>query len=117
MKVLVIFAVLSLVIFSNCSAETDEDFFGEESFEADDIIPFIAKEQVRSDCTLRNHDCTDDRHSCCRSKMFKDVCTCFYPSQRSETDRAKKELCTCQQPKHLKYIEKGLQKAKDYATG
>nr|B3EWS7.1 RecName: Full=Toxin CSTX-14; Contains: RecName: Full=CSTX-14 A chain; Contains: RecName: Full=CSTX-14 B chain; Flags: Precursor [Cupiennius salei] len=48
-----------------------------------------------SDCTLRNHDCTDDRHSCCRSKMFKDVCKCFYPSQ------AKKELCTCQQDKHL----------------
>nr|B3EWS6.2 RecName: Full=Toxin CSTX-12; Contains: RecName: Full=CSTX-12 A chain; Contains: RecName: Full=CSTX-12 B chain; Flags: Precursor [Cupiennius salei]QDC23092.1 toxin 12 isoform a S1 precursor [Cupiennius salei]QDC23093.1 toxin 12 isoform a S2 precursor [Cupiennius salei] len=117
MKVLVICAVLFLTIFSNSSAETEDDFLEDESFEADDVIPFLAREQVRSDCTLRNHDCTDDRHSCCRSKMFKDVCKCFYPSQRSDTARAKKELCTCQQDKHLKFIEKGLQKAKVLVAG
>nr|B3EWT0.2 RecName: Full=Toxin CSTX-10; Flags: Precursor [Cupiennius salei]QDC23095.1 toxin 10 isoform a S1 precursor [Cupiennius salei]QDC23096.1 toxin 10 isoform a S2 precursor [Cupiennius salei] len=104
MKVLVIFAVLSLVIFSNCSAETDEDFFGEESFEADDIIPFIAKEQVRKDkenCIGKHHECTDDRDNCCKGKLFRYQCQCFKVIDgKKETKR-----CACVTPLHYKMAE------------
>uniref|UniRef100_A0A4Q8KAY6 U56-Deinotoxin-Dsu1d_1 n=1 Tax=Deinopis subrufa TaxID=1905329 RepID=A0A4Q8KAY6_DEISU len=48
-------------------------------------------------CTPRYHECTQDRHSCCRGKLFKDQCLCFYPESNSGKDSLQ-EFCSCQQP-------------------
>nr|B3EWH0.1 RecName: Full=Purotoxin-2; Short=PT2; AltName: Full=OMICRON-lycotoxin-Am1b; Short=OMICRON-LCTX-Am1b [Alopecosa marikovskyi]2MZF_A Chain A, Purotoxin-2 [Alopecosa marikovskyi]2MZG_A Chain A, Purotoxin-2 [Alopecosa marikovskyi] len=58
-------------------------------------------------CTPLLHDCSHDRHSCCRGDMFKYVCDCFYPEGEDKT-----EVCSCQQPKSHKIAEKIIDKAK-----
>nr|B6DCU6.1 RecName: Full=Toxin-like structure LSTX-D7; Flags: Precursor [Lycosa singoriensis]ACI41362.1 toxin-like structure LSTX-D7 precursor [Lycosa singoriensis]CAS03631.1 toxin-like structure LSTX-D7 precursor [Lycosa singoriensis] len=102
MKVLVVFALL-VTLISYSSSE------GIDDLEADELLSLMANEQTRAKaCTPRYYDCSHDRHSCCRSSMFKDVCTCFYPEGGDN-----KEVCTCQQPKHLKYMEKATDKIKN----
>nr|B6DCU0.1 RecName: Full=Toxin-like structure LSTX-D1; Flags: Precursor [Lycosa singoriensis]ACI41356.1 toxin-like structure LSTX-D1 precursor [Lycosa singoriensis]CAS03625.1 toxin-like structure LSTX-D1 precursor [Lycosa singoriensis] len=106
MKVLVLFSVLFLTLFSYSSTEAIDEF---DSDAEEDMLSLMANEQVRAKaCTPRLHDCSHDRHSCCRSELFKDVCTCFYP------EGGDNEVCTCQQPKHLKYMEKAADKAKKF---
>nr|B6DCU5.1 RecName: Full=Toxin-like structure LSTX-D6; Flags: Precursor [Lycosa singoriensis]ACI41361.1 toxin-like structure LSTX-D6 precursor [Lycosa singoriensis]CAS03630.1 toxin-like structure LSTX-D6 precursor [Lycosa singoriensis] len=102
MKVLVVAALL-VTLISYSSSE------GIDDLEADELLSLMANEQTRAKaCTPRYYDCSHDRHSCCRSSMFKDVCTCFYPEGGDN-----KEVCTCQQPKHLKYMEKATDKIKN----
>nr|B6DCU2.1 RecName: Full=Toxin-like structure LSTX-D3; Flags: Precursor [Lycosa singoriensis]ACI41358.1 toxin-like structure LSTX-D3 precursor [Lycosa singoriensis]CAS03627.1 toxin-like structure LSTX-D3 precursor [Lycosa singoriensis] len=102
MKVLVVVALL-VTLISYSSSE------GIDDLEADELLSLMANEQTRAKaCTPRYYDCSHDRHSCCRSSMFKDVCTCFYPEGGDN-----KEVCTCQQPKHLKYMEKATDKIKN----
>nr|B6DCU3.1 RecName: Full=Toxin-like structure LSTX-D4; Flags: Precursor [Lycosa singoriensis]ACI41359.1 toxin-like structure LSTX-D4 precursor [Lycosa singoriensis]CAS03628.1 toxin-like structure LSTX-D4 precursor [Lycosa singoriensis] len=102
MKVLVVVALL-VTLISYSSSE------GIGDLEADELLSLMANEQTRAKaCTPRYYDCSHDRHSCCRSSMFKDVCTCFYPEGGDN-----KEVCTCQQPKHLKYMEKATDKIKN----
>nr|B6DCU4.1 RecName: Full=Toxin-like structure LSTX-D5; Flags: Precursor [Lycosa singoriensis]ACI41360.1 toxin-like structure LSTX-D5 precursor [Lycosa singoriensis]CAS03629.1 toxin-like structure LSTX-D5 precursor [Lycosa singoriensis] len=102
MKVLVVVALL-VTLISYSSSE------GIDDLETDELLSLMANEQTRAKaCTPRYYDCSHDRHSCCRSSMFKDVCTCFYPEGGDN-----KEVCTCQQPKHLKYMEKATDKIKN----
>uniref|UniRef100_A0A482ZF34 U21-Lycotoxin-Lsp1bf_1 n=1 Tax=Lycosa sp. SGP-2016 TaxID=1905177 RepID=A0A482ZF34_9ARAC len=101
MKVFVVVALL-VTLISYSSSE------GIDDLDADDFLSLMANEQPRAKaCTPRFRDCSHDRHSCCRSSLFKDVCTCFYPENGD-----KKEVCSCQQPKHMKYIEKATDKLK-----
>nr|B6DCU8.1 RecName: Full=Toxin-like structure LSTX-D9; Flags: Precursor [Lycosa singoriensis]ACI41364.1 toxin-like structure LSTX-D9 precursor [Lycosa singoriensis]CAS03633.1 toxin-like structure LSTX-D9 precursor [Lycosa singoriensis] len=102
MKVLVVVALLlTLIIYSSSD--------GIDDLEADELVSLMAHEQTRAKaCTPRYYDCSHDRHRCCRSSMFKDVCTCFYPEGGHY-----KEVCTCQQPKHLEYMEKAADKIKN----
>nr|B6DCT7.1 RecName: Full=U4-lycotoxin-Ls1d; Short=U4-LCTX-Ls1d; AltName: Full=Toxin-like structure LSTX-C5; Flags: Precursor [Lycosa singoriensis]ACI41353.1 toxin-like structure LSTX-C5 precursor [Lycosa singoriensis]CAS03623.1 toxin-like structure LSTX-C5 precursor [Lycosa singoriensis] len=105
MKVLVLFSVLFLTLFSYSSTEAMDEF---DSDAEEDMLSLMANEQVRAKaCTPRLHDCSHDRHSCCRGELFKDVCYCFYPEGEDKT-----EVCSCQQPKSHKYIEKVVDKAR-----
>nr|QDC23100.1 toxin 9 isoform b precursor [Cupiennius salei] len=95
MKVLVICAVLFLTIFSNSSAETEDDFLEDESFEADDVIPFLAREQVRKDdknCIPKHHECTNDKKNCCKKGLTKMKCKCFTVA---DAKGATSERCAC----------------------
>nr|B6DCQ5.1 RecName: Full=U3-lycotoxin-Ls1a; AltName: Full=Toxin-like structure LSTX-B10; Flags: Precursor [Lycosa singoriensis]ACI41321.1 toxin-like structure LSTX-B10 precursor [Lycosa singoriensis]CAS03591.1 toxin-like structure LSTX-B10 precursor [Lycosa singoriensis] len=106
MKFVLLFGVLLVTLFSYSSAEMLDDF---DQADEDELLSLIEKEEARAkECTPRFYDCSHDRHSCCRSELFKDVCTCFYP------EGGDNEVCTCQQPKHLKYMEKAADKAKKF---
>nr|QDC23104.1 toxin 33 isoform b precursor [Cupiennius salei] len=111
MKVLVICAVLLTTICSKSSAEIDEDFLKDESFEADGIVPFFANEEFRKDkrnCIPRNQECTIDKRNCCRRGLFKMTCQCMKSNDESGQPT---EKCTCRRPRpifHLLY--KGLLK-------
>nr|QDC23101.1 toxin 9 isoform c S1 precursor [Cupiennius salei]QDC23102.1 toxin 9 isoform c S2 precursor [Cupiennius salei] len=98
MKVLVICAVLFLAIFSNSSAETEDDFLEDESFQADDVIPFLASEQVRKDdknCIPKHHECTNDKKNCCKKGLLKLKCQCFTVADEKGTPS---ERCACGRP-------------------
>ncbi|XP_015917450.1 toxin-like structure LSTX-D1 isoform X1 [Parasteatoda tepidariorum] len=62
--------------------------------------------QEKSDpnCTLQFHECTNKRHSCCRS-MFKLECTCMYPEPNEGVIPGETEFCTCQKPWEKEVIE------------
>uniref|UniRef100_A0A482ZJL0 U11-Lycotoxin-Lsp1g_1 n=1 Tax=Lycosa sp. SGP-2016 TaxID=1905177 RepID=A0A482ZJL0_9ARAC len=104
MKFAVLFGVLLVTLFSYSSAEILDDL--EQAEDADELLSLIEEQTRAKECTPRFSDCTNDRHSCCRGELFKDVCTCFY------AENGGNEFCTCQQPKHYKYIEKGTDKLK-----
>nr|QNF22863.1 U2-lycotoxin-Lt19a [Lycosa tarantula] len=106
MKLVVLFGVLLVTLFSYSTAEMLDDF--DQADEADELLSLIEEQTRAKECTPRYNDCSHDRHSCCRSELFKDVCTCFYP------ESGEGELCTCQQPKHFKYMEKATDKVKKF---
>uniref|UniRef100_A0A482Z8G1 U10-Theriditoxin-Lha1d_1 n=1 Tax=Latrodectus hasselti TaxID=256736 RepID=A0A482Z8G1_LATHA len=61
--------------------------------------PFFLEEEARSDeCTPLTHDCTHDRHSCCRGPTFKYKCDCLYPFDNSTSTWDQNELCFCIEP-------------------
>uniref|UniRef100_A0A482ZG95 U35-Austrotoxin-Ht1p_1 n=1 Tax=Hickmania troglodytes TaxID=489260 RepID=A0A482ZG95_9ARAC len=35
------------------------------------------EEARQKQCILRTHECTNNRHGCCRGEYMKDDCTCF----------------------------------------
>uniref|UniRef100_A0A482Z7Z3 U6-Lycotoxin-Lsp1m_1 n=1 Tax=Lycosa sp. SGP-2016 TaxID=1905177 RepID=A0A482Z7Z3_9ARAC len=105
MKVLVLFSVFFLTLFSYSSTKAIDEF---DNNAEEDMLSLLGKEEMRAKtCTPLLHDCSHDRHSCCRSELFKYVCYCFYPEGED-----KKEVCSCQEPKSHKYIEKVVDKTK-----
>nr|QDC23084.1 toxin 1 isoform b precursor [Cupiennius salei] len=104
MKVLIISAVLFITIFSNISAEIEDDFLEDESFEAEDIIPFLENEQARS-CIPKHEECTNDKHNCCRKGLFKLKCQC---STFDDESGQPTERCACGRPMGHQAIETGL---------
>ncbi|GFS88309.1 hypothetical protein NPIL_89422 [Nephila pilipes] len=73
------------------------------------------EEKLRSEetCTPRHQDCTKHRHSCCRSKMFKDKCTCFYVAT-NDTIATEEEMCTCQQAWYHHMTEETYEKTANF---
>uniref|UniRef100_A0A4Q8K2W4 U15-Nephitoxin-Nsp1a_1 n=1 Tax=Nephila sp. SGP-2016 TaxID=1905176 RepID=A0A4Q8K2W4_9ARAC len=63
-------------------------------------------------CIPRHYDCTKQRHNCCRSKMFKDKCKCFYIAKNDTT--AEEEMCTCQQSWYYNMTEEAVEKTKQF---
>uniref|UniRef100_A0A482ZE73 U11-Lycotoxin-Lsp1r_1 n=1 Tax=Lycosa sp. SGP-2016 TaxID=1905177 RepID=A0A482ZE73_9ARAC len=80
MKFAVLFGVLLVTLFSYSSAEILDDL--EQAEDADELLSLIEEQTRAKECTPRFSDCTNDRHSCCRGELFKDVCTCFYAKRR-----------------------------------
>ncbi|GFY72993.1 uncharacterized protein TNIN_491341 [Trichonephila inaurata madagascariensis] len=67
-------------------------------------------EQSRSgDCIPQYHDCTKNRHGCCRGATFKYKCKCFYKEGKNGKP-TNKEMCTCQQTSKLKFMEEAISK-------
>ncbi|GFQ76705.1 u15-Nephitoxin-Nsp1a_1 [Trichonephila clavata] len=63
-------------------------------------------------CIPRHHDCTKQRHNCCRSKMFKDKCKCFYIAKNDTA--TEEEMCTCQQSWYYNMTENAFEKTKQF---
>uniref|UniRef100_A0A482ZJL9 U6-Lycotoxin-Lsp1d_1 n=1 Tax=Lycosa sp. SGP-2016 TaxID=1905177 RepID=A0A482ZJL9_9ARAC len=77
MKVLVLFSVFFLTLFSYSSTKAIDEF---DNNAEEDMLSLLGKEEMRAKtCTPLLHDCSHDRHSCCRGELFKYVCYCFYP--------------------------------------
>ncbi|GIY15584.1 uncharacterized protein CDAR_113481 [Caerostris darwini] len=70
----------------------------------------IAVDLSSKECIPRHQDCTAYRHRCCRSKMFKDKCLCFY-KEGNGTAETEIEKCTCQQVWYLGMTEEVSGKA------
>uniref|UniRef100_A0A482ZE79 U21-Lycotoxin-Lsp1cp_1 n=1 Tax=Lycosa sp. SGP-2016 TaxID=1905177 RepID=A0A482ZE79_9ARAC len=64
MKVFVVVALL-VTLISYSSSE------GIDDLDADDFLSLMANEQPRKDCIPKHHECTSDKHGCCRGHMFK----------------------------------------------
>uniref|UniRef100_A0A482ZEP6 U21-Lycotoxin-Lsp1g_1 n=1 Tax=Lycosa sp. SGP-2016 TaxID=1905177 RepID=A0A482ZEP6_9ARAC len=69
MKVFVVVALL-VTLISYSSSE------GIDDLDADDFLSLMANEQPRKDCIPKHHECTSDKHGCCRGHMFKYKCQC-----------------------------------------
>uniref|UniRef100_A0A482ZEY3 U39-Lycotoxin-Lsp1a_1 n=1 Tax=Lycosa sp. SGP-2016 TaxID=1905177 RepID=A0A482ZEY3_9ARAC len=39
---------------------------GIDDLDADDFLSLMANEQPRKDCIPKHHECTSDKHGCCR---------------------------------------------------
>uniref|UniRef100_A0A482ZJV9 U6-Lycotoxin-Lsp1i_1 n=1 Tax=Lycosa sp. SGP-2016 TaxID=1905177 RepID=A0A482ZJV9_9ARAC len=106
MKVLVLFSVFFLTLFSYSSTKAIDEF---DNNAEEDMLSLLGKEEMRAKtCTPLLHDCSHDRHSCCRGELFKYVCYCFYPEGED-----KKKSVHAKRPKILhKYIEKVVDKTK-----
>uniref|UniRef100_A0A482ZIK8 U21-Lycotoxin-Lsp1j_1 n=1 Tax=Lycosa sp. SGP-2016 TaxID=1905177 RepID=A0A482ZIK8_9ARAC len=60
MKVFVVVALL-VTLISYSSSE------GIDDLDADDFLSLMANEQPRKDCIPKHHECTSDKHGCCRA--------------------------------------------------
>uniref|UniRef100_A0A482ZEV8 U6-Lycotoxin-Lsp1l_1 n=1 Tax=Lycosa sp. SGP-2016 TaxID=1905177 RepID=A0A482ZEV8_9ARAC len=64
MKVLVLFSVFFLTLFSYSSTEAIDEF---DSNAEEEMLSLLGNEEMRAkECTPLLHDCSHDRHSCCR---------------------------------------------------
>ncbi|KAG8187478.1 hypothetical protein JTE90_009545 [Oedothorax gibbosus] len=92
--------VFSILVSLSSSESNDEEFSSLSKFLEDQRSEFELQEETRSDkeCIPRNHDCTSNRHGCCRGKMFKDHCVCFYKEGNDTLSSTEEEVCSCQQP-------------------
>uniref|UniRef100_A0A482Z9C5 U21-Lycotoxin-Lsp1bl_1 n=1 Tax=Lycosa sp. SGP-2016 TaxID=1905177 RepID=A0A482Z9C5_9ARAC len=77
MKVFVVVALL-VTLISYSSSE------GIDDLDADDFLSLMANEQPRKDCIPKHHECTSDKHGCCRGHMFKYKCQCTTVLTRAE---------------------------------
>nr|QNF22871.1 U2-lycotoxin-Lt19c [Lycosa tarantula] len=115
MKYLILFGVVFLTLLSYCSSEIDDDFenfMHEELVEAKD--PFaISRKEDNENCIPKHHECTSNRHGCCRGKLFKYKCQCvkMVNAQKEETER-----CACITPGLHKAVEFVLQLFKKVIT-
>uniref|UniRef100_A0A482ZB00 U21-Lycotoxin-Lsp1ao_1 n=1 Tax=Lycosa sp. SGP-2016 TaxID=1905177 RepID=A0A482ZB00_9ARAC len=64
MKVFVVVALL-VTLISYSSSE------GIDDLDADDFLSLMANEQPRKDCIPKHHECTSDKHGCCRGHMLQ----------------------------------------------
>nr|B6DCV0.1 RecName: Full=U5-lycotoxin-Ls1a; AltName: Full=Toxin-like structure LSTX-E1; Flags: Precursor [Lycosa singoriensis]ACI41366.1 toxin-like structure LSTX-E1 precursor [Lycosa singoriensis]CAS03635.1 toxin-like structure LSTX-E1 precursor [Lycosa singoriensis] len=106
MKYQILFGVVFLTLLSYCYSEIEdefENFVDEEMVEADD--PFSLARKDKENCIPKHHECTSDRHGCCRGSMFKYKCQCvkIVNAQKEETER-----CAC--------ITPGLHKAAEFVV-
>uniref|UniRef100_A0A482ZC82 U30-Austrotoxin-Ht1b_1 n=1 Tax=Hickmania troglodytes TaxID=489260 RepID=A0A482ZC82_9ARAC len=62
------------------------------------------EEARQKQCILRTHECTNNRHGCCRGEYMKDDCTCFY-AEKTDPKAKDVEVCSCQQPWLSKALE------------
>uniref|UniRef100_A0A482ZHE3 U27-Austrotoxin-Ht1k_1 n=1 Tax=Hickmania troglodytes TaxID=489260 RepID=A0A482ZHE3_9ARAC len=53
--------------------------------------------RANKQCVVRTHECTNNRHGCCRGEYMKDECTCFY-AEKKDPKAKDVEVCSCQQP-------------------
>ncbi|XP_055953183.1 toxin-like structure LSTX-D3 [Argiope bruennichi] len=108
-------AVITVLLFACVVAETaDEKTFplseSLDELDAAESRMSLSKEEYRSDdCIPLHHDCTKNRHGCCRSDMFKYKCVCFY-----KAGKANEETCSCQEKWYLRMAEKALDKGSKY---
>uniref|UniRef100_A0A482Z9W6 U18-Lycotoxin-Lsp1a_1 n=1 Tax=Lycosa sp. SGP-2016 TaxID=1905177 RepID=A0A482Z9W6_9ARAC len=104
MKYQILFGLVFLTLLSYCSSEFEEAglFSDEEMVEADDLNA-LARKDDNENCIPKHHECTSDRHGCCRGKLFKYKCQCvkMVNAQKEETER-----CAC--------ITPGLHKAAEF---
>uniref|UniRef100_A0A482Z7W3 U35-Lycotoxin-Lsp1a_1 n=1 Tax=Lycosa sp. SGP-2016 TaxID=1905177 RepID=A0A482Z7W3_9ARAC len=61
-----------------------------------------ANEQPRKDCIPKHHECTSDKHGCCRGHMFKYKCQCTTVVDQSGEQA---ERCFCGTAPHHKAVE------------
>nr|AHH30790.1 CpTx-1h toxin precursor [Cheiracanthium punctorium] len=98
MKFSLFFGVLFLAVLHSCLSESEKDLTDEDHFRSSDsFLSEIQEESRGKKCIERNKECTNDRHGCCRGKIFKDKCTCV--------KSGKTEKCVCTQKKWAKIIE------------
>nr|A0A059T2H4.1 RecName: Full=DELTA-miturgitoxin-Cp2a; Short=DELTA-MGTX-Cp2a; AltName: Full=Toxin CpTx-2a; AltName: Full=Toxin CpTx1-2a; Flags: Precursor [Cheiracanthium punctorium]AHH30791.1 CpTx-2a toxin precursor [Cheiracanthium punctorium] len=98
MKFSLFFGVLFLAILHSCLSESEKDLTDEDHFRSSDsFLSEIQEESRGKKCIERNKECTNDRHGCCRGKIFKDKCECV--------GSGGKERCVCKQKKWAKIIE------------
>ncbi|GBN78653.1 hypothetical protein AVEN_107351-2 [Araneus ventricosus] len=81
------------------AAESRMSLFGEE-YRSDDCIPL-------------HHDCTANRHGCCRSDTFKYKCRCFYKAG-NDSAPTNEEVCSCQEKWYLRVTEQVLDKVSKF---
>uniref|UniRef100_A0A482ZEU1 U21-Lycotoxin-Lsp1ad_1 n=1 Tax=Lycosa sp. SGP-2016 TaxID=1905177 RepID=A0A482ZEU1_9ARAC len=95
MKVFVVVALL-VTLISYSSSE------GIDDLDADDFLSLMANEQPRKDCIPKHHECTSDKHGCCRGHMFKYKCQCTTVVDQSGEQA---ERCFCGTAPHHKAVE------------
>nr|B6DCM4.1 RecName: Full=U1-lycotoxin-Ls1t; AltName: Full=Toxin-like structure LSTX-A35; Flags: Precursor [Lycosa singoriensis]ACI41290.1 toxin-like structure LSTX-A35 precursor [Lycosa singoriensis]CAS03560.1 toxin-like structure LSTX-A35 precursor [Lycosa singoriensis] len=95
MKVLVVVALL-VTLISYSSSE------GIDDLEADELLSLMANEQTRKECIPKHHECTSDKHGCCRGNFFKYKCQCTTVVTQ---DGEQTERCFCGTPPHHKAAE------------
>uniref|UniRef100_A0A482ZEX8 U21-Lycotoxin-Lsp1bu_1 n=1 Tax=Lycosa sp. SGP-2016 TaxID=1905177 RepID=A0A482ZEX8_9ARAC len=106
MKVFVVVALL-VTLISYSSSE------GIDDLDADDFLSLMANEQPRKDCIPKHHECTSDKHGCCRGHMFKYKCQCTTVVDQSGEQA---ERCFCGTAPHHKAVEwvTGLRERNSY---
>nr|B6DCP2.1 RecName: Full=U1-lycotoxin-Ls1kk; AltName: Full=Toxin-like structure LSTX-A53; Flags: Precursor [Lycosa singoriensis]ACI41308.1 toxin-like structure LSTX-A53 precursor [Lycosa singoriensis]CAS03578.1 toxin-like structure LSTX-A53 precursor [Lycosa singoriensis] len=99
MKFVLLFGVFLVTLFSYSSAEMLDDF---DQADEDELLSLIEKEEARKDCIPKHHECTNNKHGCCRGHLFKYKCQCTTVVTQSgeETER-----CFCGTPPHHKAAE------------
>ncbi|XP_055952917.1 U4-lycotoxin-Ls1a-like [Argiope bruennichi] len=112
-------AVIFLLLFACAVAETaDEETFplseSLDELDAAESRMSLSKDEYRSDaCIPLHHDCTKNRHGCCRSEKFKYKCWCFYKAGNN-SHPTNEETCSCQEKWYLRMTEKVLDKGAKY---
>ncbi|KAF8771688.1 U1-lycotoxin-Ls1jj like protein [Argiope bruennichi] len=103
-------AVILLLLFACAiAAKADEETFplseSLDELDAEESRMSLSKEEYRKEgrkCIEKHHECTHDKHNCCRGKLFKYKCHCHdVKDEKGE----KTERCACHNPFSYKVVD------------
>ncbi|XP_055952949.1 toxin CSTX-11-like [Argiope bruennichi] len=103
-------AVICLLLFACAIAEkADEETFplseSLDELDAAESRMSLSKEEYRKEdrkCIEKHHECTHDKHNCCRGKFFKYECHCH---DVVDEKGKKRERCACHNPLRYKVVD------------
>ncbi|KAF8771687.1 U1-lycotoxin-Ls1k like protein [Argiope bruennichi] len=76
-----------------------------DEFDAAESRMSLSKEEYRKEdrkCIEKHHECTHDKHNCCRGKFFKYECHCH---DVVDEKGKKRERCACHNPLRYKVVD------------